>query len=239
MTEGNKNPLKSRLGKHFTHSNIIRASIIAGLTVFYVIFLSPLVENKIINWIGNIARNNSETTVNTLSPVFDIHVYAGSYNLTSQLGNSSKGTSTKFLTVDSRILAMNKFLSDYHSPLAPYAQDLITYADQYGLDWRLVASISGVESAFGNLIPSNSHNGWGWRGINANSDGWSMFLTWTDGIKEVTRGLAQGYGTTLTPFQIEPAYCPPCASNDAHNWANGVTSYMDELDYYMDNLNNL
>jgi len=50
------------------------------------------------------------------------------------------------VTIDPRILAMYQFLSDHGSPLAPYASTFIREADKYGLDWRLVASISGIES---------------------------------------------------------------------------------------------
>lgn len=140
-------------------------------------------------------------------------------------------------TSDSRILAMRKFLSDYNSPMAPYADVFITEADRYGLDWRLVASISGVESAFGNLIPRNSNNGWGWRG--GPGGAYSIFESWGAGIKVITRGLARGYGVNMTPFQIERAYCPPCYANPAHAWANGVTRFMYELKYYHDNLDRL
>lgn len=225
--------------KDFMHSNIIR--ILFGLLILllYYFFLSPKVENLLTYAIAKSVKGVSTSAVNTLTPVFDIHVYSGTYNLSSDIGSSTLISKTKFFTIDARIVALNKFLIDYHSPMAQYAQTFIDEADKYGLDWRLVASISGVESAFGNLIPAGTHNGWGWRGINKNSAGWSVFATWNDGIKEVTRGLAQGYGTSLTPFEIEPAYCPPCAEGSAHAWANGVTRFMNELDYYVDNLDNL
>ena len=133
---------------------------------------------------------------------------------------------------------MSEFLDAYNSPMQPYAQVFVTVADEHGLDWRLVASISGVESAFGNLIPHTGYNnGWGWRG---GPDGaYSVFENFGEGITLVTTRLALGYGTSLTPFDIEPTYCPPCAANPAHSWANGVTRYMNELQYYLNNLENL
>lgn len=137
-------------------------------------------------------------------------------------------------TTDPRSLAMRKFLLDYNSPMYPYADIFISEANRYGLDWRLVASISGVESAFGNLIPPRSNNGWGWRG--GPGGAYSIFPTWKEGIQTITRGLALGYGTNVTPFQIEVRYCPPCYANPYHAWANGVTKFMNELDYYYANL---
>lgn len=137
-------------------------------------------------------------------------------------------------TTNPKTLAMRKFLLDYSSPMYPYSNVLVEEAEKYGLDWRLVASISGVESAFGNLIPPGSNNGWGWRG--GPGGAYSIFSNWGEGIKTVTSRLALGYGTDLTPFDIEPVYCPPCYANPAHAWANGVTRFMNELSYYLENL---
>jgi len=146
-------------------------------------------------------------------------------------------SSTKFSTTDPRIIAMKKFLRDYNSPMESSAATFVTVADEVGLDWRLVASISGVESAFGRLIPGKVHNGWGWRGGPGGT--YSEFETWDAAISHITRRLAIGYGTDLTPFEIEPAYCPPCYASPRHEWANGVTRYMNELKYYHDNLESI
>ena len=222
------------------HSKITRVIFLILCFCLYYVFVSPHYEKLLVDAMGQSIQNNSQTQINTLSPVFDIHVYSAEYKLSSSIVNTDKTGVSRFLTIDPRVLALNKFLTDYHSPMAQYANVFVTEADRYGLDWRLVASISGVESAFGNIVPGgNSNNGWGWRGINKDANGWSVFATWPDGIKEITRGLAEGYGVTLTPFDIEPSYCPPCAEGTAHAWANGVTRFMNELDYYVDNLDNL
>ncbi len=236
MPEEISSKINSLLKVSLHNSNIIRIGVFVIILSLYYIFLSPFVESKITDVFAGAIRGANQSEVNTLTPVFDIHVYAGEYNLKAQLSNGSTSGYSKFFTIDPRVLAMNKFLIDYNSPMASSAESFIKYADKYGLDWRLVASISGVESAFGNLIPRNSNNAWGWRGINGNAAGWSMFSTWDDGIAEVTRGLAQGYGVTLSPFDIEPVYCPPCGQNPAHTWANGVTRFMNQLEYYTNNL---
>lgn len=225
--------------KSFRHSKITRALLVIFVLSGYYLFVSPHVEKVMVDAIEQSMQESSQTQINTLTPVFDIHVYSAEYSLSSNISDAGKTGVSRFLTMDPRILALNKFLTDYHSPMAQYANVFVSEADRYGLDWRLVASISGIESAFGNKIPGNSNNAWGWRGINKNANGWSMFATWPDGIKEITRGLSQGYGVTLTPFEIEPAYCPPCAEGNAHAWAHGVTRFMNELDYYVDNLDNL
>lgn len=218
-------------------SNITRVLILIILLASYYMFLSPWVENKLALGIGKVLQNMTTEQVNVLTPVFDVNVYAGEYSLLSSDQKLNITSNTEIQTSDPRVLAMSKFLTDYHSPMTPYAEVFITEADKYGLDWRLVASVSGVESAFGNLIPLGTNNGWGWRG--GPGGDWSHFTTWADGIKEITRGLAEGYGVNMTPFQIEPIYCPPCGANPAHAWANGVTNFMYELEYYLDNLENL
>lgn len=229
------NPLEN---KSFLNSSIFRISGFILLLLIYYISLSGFVESKLTNVFAGWLQESSNTEINSLTPVFDIHVYAGEYDLKTQLSGSSLQGSTKIFTIDPRILALNKFLMDYHSPMASYAETFITEADRYGLDWRLVVSISGVESAFGNIIPRGSNNAWGWRGINGNDAGWSMFRSWNEAIAHITQRLALGYGTTITPFQMESTYCPPCGLNPEHAWANGVTRYMNQLTYYVNNLGN-
>lgn len=224
---------------HIFNSNITRVFPIILFLILYSLFLSPLVESFFIKNIASVARKNSFVEMNSLSPVFDIHVYAGEYNLSSSLGDTSTTSRTKFFTLDPRVLALNKFLIDYHSPMAKYAEVFVEEAEKQGVDWRLIVSISGVESAFGNLIPKDSYNGWGWRGINGNDAGWSMFESWPNAISHITERMAVGYGTDLTPFDIQNTYCPPCGETGQDLWAKGVTRFMNELEYYLNNLDTL
>lgn len=209
------------------------------LLVLYLVFrftVGKQVLYTVDNYISNALVAYSYEGV-TLKEIKSKKISLGS-DITSDVSKSQTNEylsgSVGIQTSNPKILAMKKFLLDYNSPMYPYADVLVNEADKYGLDWRLVASISGVESAFGNLIPPRSNNGWGWRG--GPGGAYSNFSTWGEGIKTVTSRLALGYGTTLTPFQIEPVYCPPCYANPAHAWANGVTRFMSELSYYLENL---
>ncbi len=221
--------------------NTLFLSLVTVLFFVYLLLLSPHIENFIKNITLGEIRASREITLNYLTPIANSEIYSQEYSLnTLSTADLLKqvNSKTKIRTDDPRVIAMQKFLLAYNSPMYPYARNFVEEADKYGLDWRLVVSISGVESAFGNLVPKGTNNGWGWRGINPDERGWSQFDTWGDGIAVVTSRLALGYGTDLTPFQIEPTYCPPCGANPAHAWANGVTRFMNELDYYVDNLNN-
>lgn len=219
--------------------NILFIIFLSLSFILYMIFLSPKVEVLFTNIILERIHSSREITLNYLTPLNNSEVYAQEYNIntlaTTDLLKDIR-SKTEIKTEDPRVIAMEKFLLAYNSPMYPYAKVFISEADKYGLDWRLVASISGVESAFGNIIPNDTNNAWGWRGANANPSGWSKFGTWEEAISVVTKGLAIGYGVHLTPFQIESSYCPPCGENPAHVWANGVSRYMRELDYYLDNL---
>ena len=207
--------------------------------LIYIFFVSPHLEPYIEESFFSVVRNVKVEKFNYLTPVYATSQTDSKYSLSVISGGTALDqikSRTKYYIKDPRVLAMSEFLSDYNSPMQPFAQTIIDEADKYGLDWRLVVSISGVESAFGNLIPAGTNNGWGWRGINKNEDGWSVFPSWEESIAHVTERISIGYGRDLTPFDMEATYCPPCGRNPAHAWANGVTRYMNELDYYLNNL---
>lgn len=207
--------------------------------IFFVLFLifHFTIGQGFVNYINSVSAQSTTIEINRLSPIEANGLYISSTDSSFLFNSDILGSKSNELTVkttDPRVLAMRKFLIDHYSPLYTYADIFVSEADKVGLDWRLVVSISGVESAFGNLIPYRSNNGWGWRG--GPGGAYSLFPTWKEGISTVTRRLAIGYGTELTPFDIEPTYCPPCGRNPQHAWANGVTHFMNDLNYYVENL---
>lgn len=110
---------------------------------------------------------------------------------------------------------IRKFLEKRNSPLAEYAQEFVYAANEYGIDYRIVAAISIVESS-GGLHNFRRYNAWGW--------GSYGFDDWKDGIWSVSKGLATGYYAKGldTPYEIARIYCPPSASS----WAGKVKSLM-------------
>ena len=93
---------------------------------------------------------------------------------------------------DLRVPKLAFYLKSHNSPLAPYAATFVKEADKNGLDWRLLAAISGVESTFGQAIPSSSYNAWGWGVFTGMSYG-IYFKDWQDGITRVSKGLKTNY----------------------------------------------
>lgn len=127
---------------------------------------------------------------------------------------------------DYRIKVLGDYLKRYNSPLTPYAGTFVKYADQYDLDWRLVASISGIESTFGHQIPYGTYNGWGW-GIYGTNMIW--FTSWEDGIRTVSQGLRENYINkwgAKNVYQIGKIYAA------SPTWAQRVDYFMRNMESY-------
>ena len=127
---------------------------------------------------------------------------------------------------DNRVEILESFLESYDSPLVPFARDFVESADRYNLDWRLVASIAGLESTFGKHIPYNSYNGWGW-GVYGNNV--IRFKSWPEGIETISKGLRENYlkdKPESDPYFIGPTYAA------SPTWAQRVTFFMNKMDQY-------
>jgi len=105
---------------------------------------------------------------------------------------------------DYREIKLRNFLQKYNSPLVSFTKDFIKAADKYGLDYRLLPAISGVESTFGMQIPQNSFNAYGWNGGN-----W-YFDSWPNSIYFVSQALKENYVKrgAREVWQIAPIYNP-------------------------------
>lgn len=123
---------------------------------------------------------------------------------------------------DTRVEILRNFLKKYNSPLVPYTQEFVDAADSYGVDWRLVPAITGVESTFGKQIPKGSFNAYGW-----NNGAWK-FSSWEDSIWYVisqlrTRYLDRG---AVSVYQIGRIYAT------SPFWPGKVTLFMAKIDRF-------
>lgn len=85
------------------------------------------------------------------------------------------------------------------SPLAGQGATFAKAAWTYGVDPRWSPAISCVESGKGaNCF--NEHNAWGW--------GSASWDSWEEAINDHVKGLARGYGYTIT-VDAAKTYCPP------------------------------
>jgi hypothetical protein len=78
---------------------------------------------------------------------------------------------------DPRTVRLQKFLLKLHCPVAPLAEDFVHAADDNQLDWRLLPSISVIESGGGKAYRNNNLFGW--------DQGDGAFPTLRAGLNEV------------------------------------------------------
>lgn len=133
-------------------------------------------------------------------------------------------TEVSYKQLDERAKILSDYLASYSSPLQYHAQDFIDAANEYGLDWRLVISIAGVESTFGKQIPGG-FNGWGWGVYGSQA---IYFSSWREGIFTVSKGLKEDYiSRGLTdPYSMNRRYAASPA------WGRKVAYFMNDLEKF-------
>jgi hypothetical protein len=85
---------------------------------------------------------------------------------------------------DARVLRLKKFLSHLRCPATNLAEEFVHAADDNRLDWRLLPSISVVESGGGKDARNNNIFGW--------ANGSHPFRTISEGIHQVAYQLSRG-----------------------------------------------
>lgn len=98
------------------------------------------------------------------------------------------------------------------SPMAGCGTDYAAAAWDYGVDPRFAPAISSVESSKG-AVCYRSYNAWGYGG--------RSYGSWSEGIYNVVRGLAIGYGGNLS-YEGASRYDP----SDPGHWYNAVSAQM-------------
>ncbi len=106
---------------------------------------------------------------------------------------------------DARVGKLEKFFGDRDCPLRDHAAEFIEAADRNNLDWRLLPSISLIESGGGKDYRNNNVFGW------ANCK--RTFPTVSDGIHMVARRLSRSrlyrhksLDRILATYNPQPAY---------------------------------
>lgn len=120
---------------------------------------------------------------------------------------------------DDRAEKLEAFLTEKDSPFAHLASYIVEKSDENGIDYTLIASISGKESTFGKY--SRCYNAWGLGGRD-----FMCFQSWEESIDFTARLLGKHYRENMIAG-IQPKYCPSfeCASD----WVAFVTSSSEEI----------
>ena len=142
--------------------------------------------------------------------------------------NSFIGIENSIKSADARPLLLAKFLQKYNSPLKPYdywGVFLVSLADKYTLDYRLLPSIAMQESNLCKVIPENTYNclglgihsqgTWGFKSFEANFEKAAEILKFNY--------LDKGY---ISPEEIQLKYTPQ--SNGS--WQAAVNHFMDKIE---------
>src|SRR3989344_3453936 len=135
----------------------------------------------------------------------------------ASLPSNIPGVSGKVIAGDARPQILAEYLKNRGSPLLGYEEFIVSTADKYKLDYRLLVAIAQKESGLCRVIPENSYNCWGW-GIH--SKGTLRFESYQQGIETVSQGLKEKYidlGYT-TVEEIMTKYAHPSSTT----WADGV-----------------
>lgn len=136
--------------------------------------------------------------------------------------NPMEQVQARQLDPEAQVLAA--YLATHNSPLQYHAQDFIDASKEYGLDWRLVPAIAGVESTFGKFTPGG-YNGWGW-GVYGNQA--VYFKSWKEGIYTVSKGIRENY--------VNRGYTEPYSMNRMYaaspRWGGKVVFFMNDIDRF-------
>jgi hypothetical protein len=144
----------------------------------------------------------------------------------------SQLTSLPKIEQDNRAAILKSYLEERNSPLADHADTIIKEADENNIDWRWIVAISGVESGFGQAIPSYSYNAWGYNIYGNNT---RSFESWDDGITTVSTALREIYMNQRGETDI---YAIGSSYAADPTWAYKVQNYVDDITQYANRLEN-
>lgn len=111
-------------------------------------------------------------------------LFAGVLGIATASGQPDQDITKNRKKIDLRETILRKFLRDNHSTVEQYAGMFLSEADRNCLDWRLLPSISIVESGGGRTARGNNLFGW--------ANGRIAFTTIGDAIHQVASALSHG-----------------------------------------------
>jgi hypothetical protein len=145
-------------------------------------------------------------------------------------GGSGQILGSSITTGDARALLLQNFLETNASPMAPYSHLIVSLADRYGIDFRLVVSIAMCESNAGKKMPKKGEfNAWGIAVYTTDVTG-KAFRDWPHALEWVTSYLKEKYyDIGLTDLKdIGAKWAPPSVEN-GYSWSNCVEEFMGKI----------
>jgi hypothetical protein len=224
-----KNNLEGYSAKKAISRNI-NYKRLAYISVF-VILVSGIFLSAFTNNLPNLIVSANKGLENSQSVLG-----ASTFEVSPLILKPKKSVVSSFSVGDTRTLALQKFLEQKKSPMAPYASVFVETADKVKMDYRLMASVAGIESGFGRITTlrkdgtnGDSFNGWGYnKGYKGDINRFQEWNSWADSIKEVTEKVQKGYGPDVKPETMQYMYCQSCRK-EGTKWQDAVKGYMDDI----------
>ena len=131
---------------------------------------------------------------------------------------------------DARGLLLQSFLKEYDSPMAPYANLIVTEADTNGFDFRLLVAIAMCESNLGKHMPtSDSYNAFGIAVYTGQQTG-ATFKNWPEAIRWVSHYIKESYyAQGLIDLRAIGAKWAPPSVNTGYSWTNCVSEFQKSI----------
>jgi len=125
---------------------------------------------------------------------------------------------------DSRVTTLADFFASYHSPLAPFAANIVNKADSYGIDYRLVPAIAMQETTLcKKTLPSAKYNCWGF-GVWGHTV--TSFASYTEAIDTISKYFAKRKERGIDTLDaIGNIYNP----GNTNHWKENVAYVMGQL----------
>ena len=146
----------------------------------------------------------------------------------------AKSVSAEFITaseeplpvhhIDNRGDVLKRFLERYDSPLADESQTFVLEADKNHIDWKLLPAISGVESTFGQAVPPDCPNAWGYNIYDGHT---RCFTDFKEAIQVISYDIRHVY---MDQWGATDVYSLGHLYAASPTWPQRVAMYMQQID---------
>jgi hypothetical protein len=143
-------------------------------------------------------------------------IFAGVLGIASATMQAEQDVTKIRKKFDLREAILRKFFRDNHCPAEGYARIFVEEADAHGLDWRLLPSLSLIETGGGKHAPGNNLFGW--------ANGKSTFDSFSAAIHHVATFLEIG-----KPYKGKDLDGKLLTYNHSRDYKDHVTDVMRQI----------
>ena len=138
--------------------------------------------------------------------------------------------SASVVSADARVYLVQAFLKSHKSPMSPYAGFIVSEADRFGIDFRLIPAIAMCESGAGRRMPKKNEFNFAGIAVYTGQNKGKAFDSWEHSITWVTKYIQERYyarGVTDL-VDIGAIWAPPSVEN-GHSWTSCVEGFQGDI----------